>query len=192
MDKFQKEGDFLAEYSIIADISRYLLERVRSLICPRLLPNREQVALSAPYEKNNEALLQLYLYDIQDFAEFTARSPGKPPAGILLRYLLCFSRYAQAPLDPQLQQMIFGRLIQDIHRVPALPLREFHPYAGEDESPLPLALSKLDPCQKRGLWSSLSEPLRPAVYLEAGPVLLSGEREEVHRAEELVFRLQQY
>ncbi len=176
----------MAGYQVIADVSRHLLGQVREAVCPVVLPHPEQVGLYPPGKKDGDTLLNLYLYSIRDFSSY---QPGRqvslhqevrsPPKAISLHYLLFFSFHAQTPLDPLAEHQAFGRLIQWFYAHPTIDLAQVHPAADSADEPASVAFSRLDSRQKQELWSGFSEPLRPAVYLDVGPLLLGGAWETV-------------
>lgn len=182
----------MAGYGVIADISKYLLDTVRASVCPNLIQSREQVSLGPPNNGNQTALLCIYLYGIQDHydyfpqdaASITQSSSHKTAKAISLQYILFFSRHAQVPLDVLTGQRVVGRLIQLFSVSPTIDIVRIHAEADSGDPPAEIAFSKLDAHQRQELWNGFSEPLRPAIYLEIGPVLLEGESESLNRVGE--------
>ncbi|WP_411676828.1 Pvc16 family protein [Caproicibacter sp.] len=182
----------MAGYGIIADISKYLLDTVRNSVCPNLIQSREQVSLGPPNNENQTALLCVYLYGIQDHYDYFPRdaaslmqsSSRKTAKALSLQYILFFSRHAQVPLDALTGHRVFGRLIQQFSVGPTIDIAGIHAEADSGDLPVEIAFSKFDDHRRQELWNSLSEPLRPAIYLEIGPVLLSGELESLNRVGE--------
>lgn len=173
----------MAGYQIIADVSACLLERMRNALCPELIPHPEQISLNSPYKKDNDSLLGIYLYSIRDYSDFVpernvslTESGYSQAKAISLTYLLYFSTYSQAPLDVITQQRIFGRVIQLIQADPAIDIAEIHAQADMGDEAAAIAFQKLDDRQKHDLWGGFSEPIRPAIYFEVGPLLIRGEK----------------
>lgn len=178
----------MADYQVVADVSRYLLGQVREAVCPSILPHPEQAGLYPPDKKDGDTLLNLYLYSIRDFSSYQPERQvflhgevRHPPKAISLCYLLFFNRHAQTPVDPLAEHQVFGRLIQWFYAHPLIDLAQVHPAAGSADEPASVAFARLDDRQKQELWSGFSEPLRPAVYLDVGPLLLGGVWQEVPR-----------
>lgn len=171
----------MAEYWIVADVSKYLLEMVRAEVCPALLSAREMVALNAPGAEDNEALLNLYLYDLQEFSSYLPQRQIPPngqameaPLAVTARYLVSFSDHAQNPADALLQQRVLGRVLQALRRIAQVDIAVVHDMANSGDAPAEISFSKLDNHEKQDLWNALSQPLRPAVYFEVGPLLIDG------------------
>lgn len=182
----------MAGYGVIADISKYLLDTVRDSVCPNLIQSREQISLGPPNLENQTALFCIYLYGIQDHYDYfpqdvmsvTQSSSRKTAKAISLQYILFFNRHAQVPLDVLTGHRVFGRLIQLFSVSPTVDLAQIHAKADSGDFPAEIAFSKLDAHQRQELWNGFSEPLRPAIYVEIGPVLLSGESENLNRVGE--------
>lgn len=182
----------MAGYGIIADISKYLLDTVRASICPNLIQSREQVSLGSPNIENQTAVFCIYLYGIQDHYDYFPQdatsiiqsSSRKTAKAVSLQYILFFNRHAQVPLDILTGHRVFGRLIQLFSVSPTIDIARIHTEADSGDLPAEIAFSKLDAHQRQELWNGFSEPLRPAIYLEIGPMLLAGESEGLHRVGE--------
>ncbi|OCN02802.1 hypothetical protein A7X67_02800 [Clostridium sp. W14A] len=182
----------MAGYGIIADISKYLLDTVRNSVCPNLIQSREQISFGSPNSENQTALLCVYLYGIQDHYDYFPRdaasllqsSSRKTAKALSLQYILFFSRHAQMPLDALTGQRVLGRLIQQFSVGPTIDIAGIHAEADREDLPAEIAFSKLDSHQRQELWNGFSEPLRPAIYLQIGPVLLAGESESLNRVGE--------
>lgn len=183
----------MAGYGIIADISKYLLDTVRSSLCPNMIQSREQISLDSPNTDHQTALFCIYLYGIQDHYDYfpqdtasvTLSSFRKTAKTISLQYILCFNRHAQVPLDDLTAHRIFGLLIQLFSVQPDIELAKIHSESDSKDLPAEIAFSKLDERQRQELWNSLSEPMRPAIYLEIGPILLAGESGNLSRVSEV-------
>lgn len=168
----------MADYTIIADMSKFLLETARHTLFPLLRP--EQISREAPGAGDNAALLQIYLYDIKEYGDYVPeRKTGSesgmvwnPPIPFILYFVLYFSKHAQTPFDTGAQHQIFGKLMQALHGKRIDPAA-IHSGADSADEAVFLTLSKLDIRGKQELWNAFSEPLRPALYLETGPFLLN-------------------
>lgn len=174
----------MADYHIISDVSSCLLQRLRNAICPELIPHPEQISLNSPCKKDNDALMGIYLYSIRDYSSFVPeRSLSLVGSGgysqskvISLAYLIYFSNYAQAPLDAVIQQQALGKAIALICAYPTIDIGEIHAPADANDEAAAITFQKLDDHQKHDLWSGFSEAMRPAIYLEVGPLLIRGEK----------------
>lgn len=183
----------MADYSIFADTSRYLLELLRESLCPALFAARDQISLGAPDAVKNDAQLLLYLYSIRDFAEYTPECNASSHSGMVsnrplpvtLQYVAFFSKKAQAPTDEFAEHRVLGRVMQTLNANPVLDVHAIHTAADSFDEPATILFSKLDDRQKHDLWGGFSEPMRPAVYFEVGPLLLNGGARLVPRVREM-------
>lgn len=171
----------MAEYGILADMSSYLLEVIRSGVCPALIPAREMVALNAPDARDDGALLNLYLYDLRERLDFLPQralpltgTARQAPLAITAAYMVYFSRHAQTPSDSLLEQSVLGSVFQTVYQMGPVDIAGIHAMAGSDDEPASLSFFQLDLGQKQDLWGAFSQPLRPAVYFEVGPLLIDG------------------
>ena len=69
----------MAKYSIIADISRYLVDLLREKMCPELISLPAQIEIADPGDKDQDYILGLYLYHIEE--EKNVALPRYQPAG---------------------------------------------------------------------------------------------------------------
>lgn len=140
----------MAEYWIVADVSKYLLEIMRSAVCPELLSAREMVALNAPGAGDNEALLNLYLYDFQEFSAYLPQRQVpldgramEAPLAVTARYLVSFSERSQNAADALLEQRVLGRVLQALRREAQIDIAGIHAMANSGDHPALTNSSKL-------------------------------------------------
>lgn len=172
----------MADYSILADFSTYLLERFRESLCPGLLAAREMVAFHGPDIQEPEAVLNLYLYDVRESPESNSSSyvpllgeaRGRPLA-VTACYIAYCSRHTQTPAGALTEQRILGKVFQTILRMPPVEIARIHEMAEKTDQPVPVSFSMLKQTEKRDLWNAFSQPLRPAVYFQGGPLFIGSE-----------------
>lgn len=170
----------MADYSVISDVSRYLLELLREAVCPALLPQTEQVALCPP-GSDEAAVLRLYLYGLRDRLEVlpmrrvSAVSEGvrEPPLPMALEYVVFVEQGSQRVVDGLTEHRLLGCAAQALHGACGSDVAALHTGAEPDEQSF-ISFSKLSLRDRQELWTSLSQSMRPAVFFEVSPVLLSG------------------
>lgn len=183
----------MAGASIIMDISRYMLSLVRGAVCPSLLAAQELVGTEPPDDHESGSALRVYLYSIFDSSAYSggrsvsAHSGGvsASPLAFSLQYVIFFNPQSQSLPDQLLQHDGFGRIMQCFHRNPMIEIGRVHSGADSSDPNALITFSKLDTQQKQQIWSGLSSPLRPAVYVDVGPLLLSKESRDVPFAREM-------
>ncbi|MBQ4347720.1 MAG: hypothetical protein IJC39_04670, partial [Firmicutes bacterium] len=86
----------MAQFSVVSDISDYLIGRLRDSLCPDIINIPEKIIQVSPADKNADYVLGLYLFDMVDTGEFpqvNMRPVGDsklryPPKTITLYYML--------------------------------------------------------------------------------------------------------
>ena len=167
----------MADYGILADFSTYLLERFRESLCPGLLAAREMVALNGPDLQESEAVLNLYLYDARESLEYSSsasvpllgEAQGNPLA-VTAYYIAYCSRHTQTPAGALTEHRILGKVFQTIQSMEPVEIFRIHEMADKRDQPVPVSFSMLKLTEKRDLWNAFSQPLRPAVYFQGGPL----------------------
>ena len=120
------------------------------------------VALNGPDLQESEAVLNLYLYDARESLEYSSsasvpllgEAQGNPLA-VTAYYIAYCSRHTQTPAGALTEHRILGKVFQTIQSM---------------EQPVPVSFSMLKLTEKRDLWNAFSQPLRPAVYFQGGPL----------------------
>jgi hypothetical protein len=171
----------MADFSIIADASATLLRMLRAELCPEPIQSPESISLNAPTDKNADFMLGAYLYDVKELSEYRATtmaydernmrtSPAKP---LSLYYVLFINNKAQVAAGAEMEQRIFGRVIQIMMDNPQLMLRETNPYLAEDEDDAAISLLTLTFEDKSKIWQALSAPYQLGVFLNVSPLMLT-------------------
>lgn len=182
----------MAGASIIMDVSRYMLSLVRDAVCPSLLGTPELVGAEPPDDKVSNSTLRVYLYSITDSSSYpTSRSVSShggvalPPLAFSLQYLIFFNPNSHSLPDPVLQHYGFGRVMQCFHRNPVIDIGRIHSEADSSDPSALITFLKLDTQSKQQIWSGLSAPMRPALYVGVEPLLLSNEFRDVPLTREM-------
>lgn len=175
------------------DVSNHMLSLVRGAVCPSLLDARELVGAEPPNDRDSGSALRVYLYSILDSSAYSggrsvsahSGSVTASPLAFSLQYIIFFNPYSQSLPDQLLQHYGFGRIMQCLHRSPMIEISRIHSGADASDPNALITFSKLDTQQKQQIWSGLSAPLRPAVYVDVGPLLLPKESRDVPFAREM-------
>ena len=56
----------MADYTIIADVSAYIVRTLREKMCPEPVPSPNNIEISSPTSQDVDYIVGLYLYDIKE------------------------------------------------------------------------------------------------------------------------------
>lgn len=145
-----------------------LAELLRRELCPRTVRDGSSIAMVSPWEERDYRL-GIYLYDIQDYSAmipYITREDGVPPKAVELYYMIFCGEAGNFGKSNQEEAHI---MLNEVMRAVAF-WPELHM---EDGAVVHLHFVKETVNFKLELWGSFQKPLRPAVYLQAVPVLIS-------------------
>ncbi|MDE5891624.1 MAG: DUF4255 domain-containing protein [Acetatifactor sp.] len=161
--------------SEILQVGKSLLELFQSKLCPDFVRDADLILLASPWEEADYRV-GLYLYDIQDYS-LTATAEAAlddtlrryPPKAVELSYLIfCNQTHRFGGVQREQLQAVLNEIVRTVYDNPELE-------RGEGEA---VRLSFLREAAefKIRLWGSFNQPLQPAVYIKAEPVLIESRR----------------
>ena len=56
----------MADYTIISDVSAYIVRTLRQKMCPEPVPSPNNIEISSPTSQDVDYIVGLYLYDIKE------------------------------------------------------------------------------------------------------------------------------
>ena len=56
----------MADYTIIADVSAYIVKTLREKMCPEPVPSPNNIEISSPASQDVDYIVGLYLYEIKE------------------------------------------------------------------------------------------------------------------------------
>lgn len=133
----------------------------------------DRIKLCAPYQKQSDYIMGIYLYDIRDFSDcqpMTYYSENKteqsasvrmPPKLLELSYMIFIN---QGGLFGETDERDGQRLLTEAIR----SVYEF-PFVGDNKE-IKLSFAFLSADSKIRLWQAFTKPLQPAVYINAAPL----------------------
>lgn len=162
--------------SELAQTGKCLLELLRKKLCPDFVRDEDNIVLTAPWDEEDYRV-GIYLYDIQDYSvcatQETVISDEErrfPPKAVELSYLVfCNARHRFGGVQREQLHAVLNEIIRAVYDNPVLER--------EDGEEVQLAFLRESVEFKIRLWGSFSQPLQPAVYLRAVPVLLTSRRQ---------------
>ena len=105
----------MADYTIIADVSAYIVRTLREKMCPEPVPSPNNIEISSPASQDVDYIIGLYLYDIKE--ENLMSQPEmirkgrvqltRPPKPYSLYYMVFINGSSQMGLKaPDIQKII--------------------------------------------------------------------------------------
>lgn len=173
----------------ILQVGKCLTELLRKTLCPSFVRDSSTIMLASPWEQTDYRV-GIYLYDIQDYS-FAATQAVMiseterrfPPKAVELSYLLfCNENSRFGGIKREQIQILLNEMIRAIYDFPVV--------SREDGEEVQLSFSRETMDFKIRLWGSFNQPLQPAVYVKAVPVLIeSGRTAEAAKVEERDYRV---
>ncbi len=173
----------MADYTIISDVSNYILNVLRKKMCPEPIPSPNNIEVSSPASQDVDYILGLYLYDIKE--DDTVAPPptvrrGKlqlqpPPKPYSLYYMVFINSGGQAGLKDQDFQKIIGKCAQIVSDNNSVLPNQLQNWLDTQEPPIVLTQAKISLEEKVRVWSAINKPYQISLFYKAAPVYVSSE-----------------
>lgn len=189
----------MADYSIIADVSRYLVELLRESMCPELISLPAQIDAGFPGEKNQDYILGLFLYNIEEeknvvlprFQQVGRMALQQSPKPYRLYYMLFINSVSQTNFKSVDAQKIIGRAAQVLGDQTEVRTDMLQPWLETLEPPVMLSQDKISLEAKFQVWQAVNQPYQLSLFYQAAPVMISSENiMDIVRVSEASFSLQ--
>ena len=173
----------MADYTIIADVSAYIVKTLREKMCPEPVPSPNNIEISSPASQDVDYIVGLYLYEIKEESQI-ARPPivdrGKiqllqPPRPYSLYYMVFINGSSQMGLKAPDIQKIIGRVAQIVNDNSSVRPQELQPWLDGSEPPIVLSQAKMALEEKVRVWQAINKPYEISLFYKAAPVFLSSE-----------------
>ena len=173
----------MADYTIIADVSAYIVKKLREKMCPEPVPSPNNIEISSPVSQDVDYIVGLYLYDIKEESQ-VARPPvvdrGKiqlvqPPRPYSLYYMVFINGSSQMGLKAPDIQKIIGKVAQIVNDNSSVRPQELQPWLDASEPPIILSPAKIGLEEKARVWQAIHKPYEISLFYKAAPVFLSSE-----------------
>ena len=173
----------LADYTIISDVSNYILRVLRDKMCPEPIPSPNNIEVSSPASQDVDYIMGLYLYDIKE--DDTVAPPptirrGKlqlqpPPKPYNLYYMVFINSGGQAGLKDQDFQKIIGKVAQIVSDNNSVLPNQLQNRLDTQEPPIVFSQAKIGLEEKVRVWSAINKPYQISLFYKAAPVFVSSE-----------------
>lgn len=173
----------MADYTIIADVSAYIVKTLREKMCPEPVPSPNNIEISSPASQDVDYIIGLYLYEIKEETQI-ARPPlvdkGKiqlvqPARPYSLYYMVFINGSSQMGLKAPDIQKIIGRVAQIVNDNSSVRPQELQPWLDSAEPPIVLSQAKMGLEEKVRVWQAINKPYQISLFYKAAPVFLSSE-----------------
>lgn len=171
----------MADYSIIADVSAYIVRKLREKMCPEPIPSANNIEISSPSSQDVDYIVGLYLYDIKEDVAVTQPEYvrhgrvqlQKAPRPYALYYMVFINGGGQMGLkDPDVQKII-GKVAQIVNDNSAVLPSELQSWLTAEEPPIILSQAKISLEEKVRVWQAINKPYQVSLFYKASPVFLS-------------------
>lgn len=173
----------MADYTIIADVSSYIVRTLREKMCPEPVPSPNNIEISSPASQDVDYIVGLYLYDIRE--ELQVAIPPmvkhgklqlkKPPKPYSLYYMVFINGSSQMGLKAPDIQKIVGKVAQIVNDNNSVYPHQLQPWLDAAEPPIILSQAKMALDEKVRVWQAINKPYEISLFYKAGPILLSSE-----------------
>ena len=173
----------MADYTIISDVSNYILSVLRNKMCPEPIPSPNNIEVSSPASQDVDYIMGLYLYDIKEddtVAPLPTIRRGKlqlqpPPKPYSLYYMVFVNSGGQAGLKDQDFQKIIGKCAQIVSDNNSVLPSQLQNWLDTQEPPIVLTQAKISLEEKVRVWSAINKPYQISLFYKAAPVFVSSE-----------------
>ncbi len=173
----------MADYTIISDVSAYIVRTLREKMCPEPVPSPNNIEISSPASQDVDYIVGLYLYDIKEDTQIA--SPPmvergkvqllKPPKPYSLYYMVFINGSSQMGLKAPDIQKIIGRVAQIVNDNSSVRPSELQPWLDDSEPSIVLSQAKMELDEKVRVWQAINKPYEISLFYKAAPVFLSSE-----------------
>ena len=173
----------MADYSIIADVSSYIVKTLRQKMCPEPIPSPNNIEVASPIDQDMDYILGLYLYDIKEENDIVQKpfiqrgrvQLEKPPRPYALYYMVFINGSSQMGLKAPDIQKIIGRVAQIVNDDNSVLPNQLQSWIDTQEPPIILSQAKISLEEKVRVWQAINKPYQISLFYKAAPVFLSSE-----------------
>lgn len=173
----------MADYTIISDVTNFLVSRLRKKMCPEPIPTEHSIESSSPSAQDVDYILGVYLFDIKQEGEISTPpmiKSGKtrlkrPPKPYTLYYMIFINGSSQMGLKAPDIQKILGKVAQVVADTETVSPREIQPWLDFAEPPIIFSSPKLTLEEKARIWQTINKPYQVSLFYKAAPVLINSE-----------------
>lgn len=187
------------KYTVIADVSSYLLELLRTNMVPEPILNGDLVGMCSPSEKGDLAL-GVYLYDVKESEEIQGNSminvgnrrQKYPSTYLSLFYMM--TAYSNTDFKTKFldDQRILGRAMQVLSDNSSINLSEIMNSSNITIQEGRIQMLNLNNDEKMKIWNAPNVPYRLSICFKVSPIELESTRvKNITRVIETITKVQE-
>lgn len=173
----------MADYTIISDVSNFLVKMLRERMCPEPIPSPNNIEVSSPLDQDVDYILGVYLYDIKEegdvahpaFLPHGRVQLRRPPKPYGFYYMVFINGSSQMGLKALDIQKILGKAAQIINDNASVLPNQLQTWLDVQEPPIVLSQAKISLEEKVRVWQAISKPYQISLFYKAAPVFLNSE-----------------
>ena len=173
----------MADYTIISDVSAYIVRTLREKMCPEPIRSPNNIEISSPADQDVDYIVGLYLYDVREESDVTQRplmqrgmvQLQRPPRPYGLYYMVFINGSSQMGLKAPDIQKIIGRAAQIVNDNSSVLPNQLQNWLDTLEPPVVLSQAKISLEEKVRVWQAINKPYQISLFYKAAPVFLSSE-----------------
>ena len=173
----------MADYTIISDVSAYIVRTLREKMCPEPIPSPNNIEISSPADQDVDYIVGLYLYEVREESDVTQRplmqrgmvQLQRPPRPYGLYYMVFINGSSQMGLKAPDIQKIIGRAAQIVNDNSSVLPNQLQNWLDTQEPPIVLSQAKISLEEKVRVWQAINKPYQISLFYKAAPVFLSSE-----------------
>lgn len=173
----------MARYSIVSDISKYIVKLLKDNLTPEPMLSSQTIELVSPADNNADYTLGIFMYDIRENPDFPqvnmisidSKKQRRPAQSLMLYYMIFVNASAQVAIKSVDTQKILARVQQVLYDNSEINIDKLQTGLETKEPNIRITPSKLLYDEKTKIWSALNKPCQLALYYTVSPVMLSSD-----------------
>lgn len=167
----------MANYTVIADVSKTIVELLRTYAVPEPVAKAEQIGTCNPQDRGGY-VVGIHPYDIKENKESRQIDPiqlpdgrlQNPPTEYTVYYMISVVSKAEAGTKALDEQRIMGKVLQVLKDYTKLPEKQMPEPLRMSGDRLVVELLPLELEEKVKIWSMFNEPYRLCTFFTVSPV----------------------
>lgn len=169
----------MAKYSVIADVSRTIVDLLRAELVPEPVAQAEQIGACDPHERGS-CVVGVHIYDISEAGETRRLTPvvqpdgsqRNPPIPLYLSMMISVASKAEKETRTLDEQLIMGRVMQVLEDNRRLPERCMPAALRSSGETVTISAVPMELEEKTKIWTMFTESYKLSMFYKVGPVFL--------------------
>lgn len=169
----------MAGYSVISDVSRTVVDLLRTELVPEPVAQTEQIGACDPHDRGS-CVVGVHIYDISEAGESRLLNPvpqpdgsmRNPPIPLYLSMMISVSSKAEKETRTLDEQLIMGRVLQVLEDHRRLPEKYMPAALRQSGDAVQISAVPMELEEKTKIWTMFSESYKLSMFYKVGPVYL--------------------